>query len=100
MLSINESEVLKNGDELVHFREWIPPILLLYVSIDERNAFLKKEGLYNSINNKNLEYRIKVKECDDAYKFELQTLKEWIKEHPQFEDFIKEISVNFHAYDD
>jgi len=89
MLEINEDKINDFKNDLKYYRGWLPFQFIPYISLSNRKVFLKSAGLWDKVNQRNLEVMQGIRDNEphsDVYLDSL--LKSWIMENPKFKDLV------------
>lgn len=88
MIDINEEKLPKFKNDLIYFNGYIPPIIYFEcLTVDEqvtRDDFLKSKGLYDDINQQDMEVKKKMRDTDDPLLYMDNVLKEWLQNNQKF----------------
>ena len=88
MLKLNYEKIEEHKKELTQFKGWLPFRYDSFISLFERDEYLKSVGLFDVVQKRNAHYKHMLMNADNPEELEDQLLLEFITNNPQFEDTV------------
>lgn len=94
VLQVIDEKALKRKNDLKFYRGWLPFQFTAYISLYDRKQFLQSIGLWDEVQQKNLEVKkgIRDNKPNDLQYLD-KLLKAWLVDNPKFADLVTEIEI-------